>query len=585
MKKILKSYWFVVPFVITIVSIVIYISDFNRYLFLLFNVSLLSFIFYRKIRPLILGVVLIGIFFGYVNYVEAAPNITFEDLRYLLLSSISTGILSALCILVLPFGHFLGQSKEQTQEKAGSQQLEDRIKVSDVIFLNTIIDTMEKDSILINDLISINGGRLREQVNQSHEIMLSSVELQVFFDEIQRSVNIIKSMSERSIESAMIGKSMLLKMQDEISRLLGTMEKTTGLITNLGHSTQTVNEIINNIENVADQTNLLALNATIEAARAGDEGYSFAVVAEEIGKLADTTQRSTRNVIDMIESIRTSTEVAQEVVPKESSQAKVIIDNANGTMAELETILDAVEFLTDQTHDLAIESNKQLERSKNLNTYIDNIARFIRDSSGDIAGIYDHTDTLEIQSDAMRKIVNKLKFDERIENPAPRFYEYATEFVKECEKAFEDGIANGKITEEALFSRTYSEFGNYSPPKYRSEFDRFTDEVLSPILEKYLAMDARLDYFALTDDNGYCPTHNKKYGMNLQDASLDKTQNRTKRIFNDPIGKKAAKNTEEKYLIQMYPRDTGDFINDLSVPFLFRGRHWGAVRIGFTFVK
>jgi methyl-accepting chemotaxis protein len=414
--------------------------------------------------------------------------------------------------------------------------------------------------------------------------MMSATELKTFFNSINRSIGIIRSMSERAIESAMVGQSMLKNMENEIKRLLGTMDKTSKLIMILGDATQKISEIIETIENIADQTNLLALNATIEAARAGIEGHSFAVVAEEIGKLAENTQKSTNNVIDMIESIKISTEIALEVVPKESAQAQMIVENSHSVLADLNAILEAVEYLTDQIHEVSIVSKKQSSRAEDICIYIESIARFIKESSADVAEVYTHTDTLDLQSDIMRSIMDYLKFTDRVDDPTPIIVQYAEEFLEECTAIFETGLKNGHITENELFSRKYTPISGFNPPKFRSEFDRFTDEFISPLQEKYLLKDFRIDYFALVDDRGYCPTHNKKYTVGIgSDQALDPGMNRTKRIFSDPIAKKASLNTREKYIVQMYPRDTGDFINDLSMPFNFHDRHWGAVRIGFVF--
>ena len=515
---------------------------------------------------------------------------TLDEIKWLLIINLVYGFITSIGLFIIPFKKNTVTSHELEKNLFGKSESGpgEQVKISDIVFINTIIESIEKDSSFINELIGINGGRLRAQVNQSHEIMISTNELKAFFDTINKNVGIIKSMSERAIESAMVGQTMLHNMEEEISRLLTTMGKTTALIVNLGASSQKVSEIIESIENIADQTNLLALNATIEAARAGSQGHSFAVVAEEIGKLAETTQKSTRNVIDMIESIRISTTIAQEVVPKESAQAHKIIDSSILVLEDLKVILEAVEYMTDQIHEINIISKNQSGRAEDINIYIESIARFIRESSVDVADIYSYTDTLDIQIDAMRNILNRLKFDERIENPTQDFLKLGRDFLVECTKVFEDGIQNGQITENELFSRKYTPISGFSPPKYRSEFDRFTDEYISPIQEKYLGTDSRIDYFSITDNNGYCPTHNKKYSMGAGtslDSATDKNLNRTKRIFDDPIGKKAATNTREEYLVQMYPRDTGDFMNDLSIPFLFRGRHWGAVRIGYIFSK
>ena len=89
-------------------------------------------------------------------------------------------------------------------------------------------------------------------------------------------------------------------------------------------------------------------------------------------------------------------------------------------------------------------------------------------------------------------------------------------------------------------------------------------------------------YFALcADDHGYVPSHNRRYSKPLTgDPAFDKMNNRTKRIFDDRTGLRAAGNREE-YLLQTYMRDTGEIMNDISTPIMIRGRHWGAVRVGY----
>jgi methyl-accepting chemotaxis protein len=88
------------------------------------------------------------------------------------------------------------------------------------------------------------------------------------------------------------------------------------------------------------------------------------------------------------------------------------------------------------------------------------------------------------------------------------------------------------------------------------------------------------------DRNGYLPTHNSKYSKALTgDAETDKVGNRTKRLFNDPVGLAAASYNNEDgkgYLRQVYQRDTGETMWDVSAPVYVGGQHWGAFRIGFS---
>lgn len=155
------------------------------------------------------------------------------------------------------------------------------------------------------------------------------------------------------------------------------------------------------------------------------------------------------------------------------------------------------------------------------------------------------------------------------------------EFAKEITQTIERWLASGSVTQERLFSYLYYPIPNTDPTKFTTDYDTFADREFQPILEKYLSKSSVLIYALATDRNGYAPTHNLQYSQPLTgNRAVDLVNNRTKRIFGDQIGFKAARN-QKPYLHQTYARDTGEMVSDLSVPIMVRGQHWGCVRIGF----
>ncbi len=142
-------------------------------------------------------------------------------------------------------------------------------------------------------------------------------------------------------------------------------------------------------------------------------------------------------------------------------------------------------------------------------------------------------------------------------------------------------LTSNKLTQAQLFDTFYIPIPNTSPQKYHTQYDKITDDVFRIILDKYLAADRHILFVVAVDRNGYLPTHNSKYSRPLtNDADYNTKHNRTKRIFNDRTGLAAARNTKP-YLLQKYSRDTGEMLADLSVPIKIRGKHWGALRIGY----
>lgn len=158
---------------------------------------------------------------------------------------------------------------------------------------------------------------------------------------------------------------------------------------------------------------------------------------------------------------------------------------------------------------------------------------------------------------------------------------WANDFAKEVTQAIEGWLASGAVTQERLFSYLYYPIANTTPTKYNTDYDRLADRDLQSILDKYLTKSNLLLYAVATDRNGYSPTHNRQYSQPLTgNRAIDLVNNRTKRIFGDAVGFRAARN-QKPVLFQTYSRDTGEVVGDVSIPIMVRGRHWGCVRVGF----
>jgi methyl-accepting chemotaxis protein len=159
--------------------------------------------------------------------------------------------------------------------------------------------------------------------------------------------------------------------------------------------------------------------------------------------------------------------------------------------------------------------------------------------------------------------------------------EVAQQAARDIGKLFEQAIADGQITEASLFDRNYQPIPNTNPQKHHTAFDAFTDRVLPALQEKILQDHAEVSYAGAVDNNGYFPTHNKKFSRPLTgNYEVDLVNNRTKRIFNDRTGSRCGSNTNP-FLLQTYKRDTGEVMHDMSAPIYVYGRHWGGFRIGY----
>ncbi|MBI4321388.1 MAG: HAMP domain-containing protein [Chloroflexi bacterium] len=120
---------------------------------------------------------------------------------------------------------------------------------------------------------------------------------------------------------------------------------------------------------------------------------------------------------------------------------------------------------------------------------------------------------------------------------------------------------------------------------YATTLDSYLDNVILEVEDEFLK-DPQIAFAVLVDVNGYLPTHNSRYSQLLTgDFARDRDNNRTKSLFDDEVGLRAARNADQPYLKQVYKRDTGEVMWDISAPVFVKGRYWGAFRIGLSMDK
>lgn len=166
------------------------------------------------------------------------------------------------------------------------------------------------------------------------------------------------------------------------------------------------------------------------------------------------------------------------------------------------------------------------------------------------------------------------------------FVTRAIEAGHELSKIFERGIATGALTLEQMFDENYIEIAGTDPKQYRTQYLDWADRALPPFQESFLAKDRRMAFCVMIDRNGYLPVHNKLYSQPQRpgDVAFNTANSRNRRIFNDPAGLAAGRNTRS-FLIQSYARDMGGgqtvMMREIDVPVRVRGRHWGGFRTAY----
>ncbi len=450
---------------------------------------------------------------------------------------------------------------------------------------------------------------LMQRLSQSSEvgisIAISSAKVSHFIDELtgkienqmQRTENVTNATNELADNTAYIventqraytstekatgicdeGLEKVTQITNGILNLKSSATSTTESMRELNEYAHDIAGITDVIKNVSDQTNLLALNAAIEAARAGELGRGFAVVADEVRELANKSSVSTLEIDEKLRhmvavSKKTNEEIMAfqdmvELVVGQAEQIGNVLTGINSQARITNEQMDNINRIMDQHHHSVNQIKVELEAIKSLFGHI----------VSDAQAVSEDAISLSNQAEQIHTINGDFEFGtihDRVKN-------IVLEKSKQVGELFERSIANEQITEAALFDRNYKPIAGSNPIKYSTEFDTFTDQMLPALQEPVLEENPDFILAGAVDNNGYFPTHNKRFSQPLTgDYEKDLVGNRTKRLFNDRTGSRCGSN-REKFLLQTYKRDTGEVLHDLSAPIYVNGKHWGGFRIAY----
>ncbi len=363
---------------------------------------------------------------------------------------------------------------------------------------------------------------------------------------------------------------------ESIKNNVEMMRHSKELIDQLNSNLSNITNIVGVINDIADQTNLLALNAAIEAARAGEAGRGFAVVADEVRKLAEKTQQNASEIKEMIDTV---SENASKLIEQNLKIAERI-ENSGEKSKELidsfQNVVENIDQAKDMLNNIMAAVEQQSASIEEVTKTVTEVVESTRETVERLNKVSKESVDLSEIADITFSVIKKIKIDHEFEH----IFELIKQAKKEIEETIEDAIKKGIISSSDIWDRNYVPVPNTNPQKYKTRFTDFFKKYIQPIEDKYLAMNPKFKFFIAVDNNGYAPAHNSIYDKPLTgDYEKDLVGNRSMRIFNDPTGIKAARNTES-ILIQTYMRDTGNAMYDISAPLFVEGKHWGAVRVG-----
>jgi methyl-accepting chemotaxis protein len=242
----------------------------------------------------------------------------------------------------------------------------------------------------------------RKQSSQSQQIAASAEEMSQTITDIARNASVASESSENARSMADSGKDIMEIVLTKVNNLFSSTEELQSMVNRLNGRVSEIGTIATVIKDIADQTNLLALNAAIEAARAGEQGRGFAVVADEVRKLAERTIKATEEITKKINAVQQESDQTAQTMAHTSegvSESKQFITKAGQS---LDVIVDVVKKVQDEITRIAAAVEEQSAASEDVAKNIEMTSAIAKDLEGVAGDVMAEVSKLTLVAEALK---------------------------------------------------------------------------------------------------------------------------------------------------------------------------------------
>jgi len=289
--------------------------------------------------------------------------------------------------------------------------------------LNLLAESFSSALLEVGDAIKATAGASAEISSSSDQMSIGSQNQSMQTDEVAAAVEemtkTILSTTQNTTDAAAAAKNagkaaheggkIVEQTIDGMNKIAEVVSLSAATVQTLGKNSDQIGEIIQVIDDIADQTNLLALNAAIEAARAGEQGRGFAVVADEVRKLAERTSKATKEIAATIKHIQNDTGNAVTSMQKGQQEIEKGREYANAAGASLKRIISEAEQVVDIISQVAAASEEQSTTAEEISRSIEKINNVTKENADGISQIARSSDALNNLAENLQNLVGRFK--------------------------------------------------------------------------------------------------------------------------------------------------------------------------------
>jgi methyl-accepting chemotaxis protein len=252
---------------------------------------------------------------------------------------------------------------------------------------------------------------VEEAVVQVSSVAAASEEMSKTSSEIAQNCVMAAKSSEEANRSVNTGETVIKETITVMNRISDRVKESAEVIRSLGTRSDQIGQIVGLINDVADQTNLLALNAAIEAARAGEHGRGFAVVADEVRKLAERTSHATKEISDTIRAMQAETKKAVSSMEDGVNEVGIGTMEAAKSGEALKEILFQIGKVSGEINQIAVASEEETATTNEIATSIQQISQVMQKTAGRIQENASASSQLAGLSKGLESMVGQFKLE------------------------------------------------------------------------------------------------------------------------------------------------------------------------------